>query len=165
MVSNPSHTTAATTATPASAAKTCSNGVSPQGRGRVSVKSETRHPAPDTLFFHSRRLCVERGAALPAAVHLDGEGEPEAAEEVRAERVARPVRAEVYAREPDEQDGQRRQPARHSAQPRAARQQREGHEEEEAEEADVKGNVSRREALVSPLAADAHVLHRRSRAR
>src|SRR5215218_5132480 len=112
------------------------------------MKDESRAVEAFPSSFHSRRLRVERRAALPATVHLDGEGEPQAAEEVCAERVARPVRAEVDAREPDQQYGQRGQPARHAAQPGAARQQREGREEEEAEEADVEGHVARREALV-----------------
>src|SRR5918911_3264021 len=103
--------------------------------------------------------------AFPPAVQIEREREPEAAEEISAEHIAGPMRAQVNARESDECDRQNGGDEGRAPCYGASRQERIGDEEEETEIADVKGDVARREAFVARIDDDVDQVRSGARAR
>src|SRR2546423_11441337 len=99
---------------------------------------------------------MEGRALFPLAIEVERSGEPEAAEEVCAERVAGPVCAEIDAGEADGGDERRGRDKCKAARPCVFRKHGVGGEEEEAEVTDVEGDVARGETLAGPSAIDFH---------
>src|SRR2546423_11940970 len=90
---------------------------------------------------------MEGRALFPLAIEVERSGEPEAAEEVCAERVAGPVCAEIDAGEADGGDERRGDDKCKAARPCVFRQHVVGGEEREAEVTDGKRNVVRRDTV------------------